>query len=92
MASNSINKVKEKIERTIVGTVISTNMDKTIVVSVERNYTHPLLGKVMRTMKKYKVHDEQEQAKKGDTVEIYTGRPISKTKYMYLARVVPGNR
>lgn len=84
--------VNDKVKRTITGKVISDKMDKTIVVSVERNYTHPLLGKVIRTSKKYKVHDEQGQAKVGDTVEISTGKPISKTKYMYLARVIPVNR
>ncbi|MFI5333102.1 MAG: 30S ribosomal protein S17 [Candidatus Babeliales bacterium] len=78
--------LKEK--RTYIGMVTSDLMDKTIVVRVERTYTHPEFHKTMRTTKKYKVHDEQEQAKIGDTVEFYEGRPVSKTKYMYLARVV----
>jgi len=63
-------------------------MDKTIVVKAERDYIHKLLGKVMRTTKKYKVHDENGLAKMGDVVEFYEGRPVSKTKFMYLARVV----
>lgn len=78
--------LKEK--RTYIGMVTSDLMDKTIVVRVERTYKHPQFHKTMRTTKKYKVHDEQEQAKIGDTVEFYEGRPVSKTKYMYLARVV----
>ena len=81
-----IQEVKEK--RTYTGTVTSDLMDKTVVVRVERTYKHPQFHKTMRTTKKYKVHDEQEQAKVGDTVEFYEGRPLSKTKYMYLARVV----
>lgn len=72
----------------LVGEVISDKMDKTIVVRVERTYMHPVVRKVMRSFKKYKVHDEKEQAKIGDTVEIFEGRPVSKTKYMYLYRIV----
>ncbi|MBA3954548.1 30S ribosomal protein S17 [Candidatus Dependentiae bacterium] len=75
-------------KRVLTGEVISDKMDKTIVVKVERTYTHPRLQKVMRIAKKYKVHDESETAHAGDLVEIYEGRPMSKTKYMYLARVV----
>jgi small subunit ribosomal protein S17 len=77
-------------KRTCIGKVISDHMDKTVVVEVERTYMHPRLSKVMRTSKNYKVHDEHETAKVGDTVEIYEGKPVSKTKYMYMARVVNG--
>ena len=73
------------------GKVVSDKMDKTVVVAIERVYTHPLLKKVMRSVKKYKVHDEDGQAKLGDIVEIYEGRPVSKTKHMYLKRVLPKN-
>lgn len=75
-------------KHTMVGKVVSDRMDKTVVVKVERTYMHPRLKKVMRTSKKYKVHDENEQAALGDTVAIYEGRPVSKTKYMYLSHVV----
>lgn len=78
----------EKPKRIFRGQVVSDKMDKTVVVRVERTYIHPLLEKVIRTSKKYKVHDESETAHLGDVVEIYEGRPVSKTKYMYLARVV----
>lgn len=78
----------QKSKRTLVGKVISNKMEKTAVVAVERAYMHPLLGRVMRTSKKYKVHDERQEAKVGDTVQIYEGRPVSKTKYMYLDKVV----
>ena len=76
------------IQRMLAGEVVSDKMDKTVVVSVERQYTHPRLKKVMRTSKNYKVHDESESASMGDIVEIYEGRPLSKTKYMYLSRII----
>ncbi len=77
-----------KKRRTYTGEVVSDKMDKTVVVEVERSFTHPRLHKVMRTRKTYKVHDEEERAKVGDVVEFYEGRPVSKTKYMYLDRVI----
>lgn len=79
---------QQTVKKELVGTVISDKMDKTIVVRVERTYMHPELKKVVRTSKKYKVHDEGEQARQGDTVKIYEGCPKSKTKYMYLAEVI----
>ncbi len=83
--SDSKDMVPKRIMR---GKVVSDKMDKTVVVQIERSYMHPLFKKVMRSRKKYKVHDETGIAQLGDTVEIYEGRPVSKTKYMYLARVV----
>jgi len=79
---------EQKNKKTLVGKVVSDKMNKTIVVSVERTYVHPLLNKVLKTSKKFKAHDEQEVAKIGDVVEIYEGRPVSKTKYMYLSKVL----
>ena len=76
---------KQKLMR---GTVVSDKTDKTIVVKLVRDYRHPVLGKVIRRVKKYKVHDEQEAARVGDIIDFYEGRPASKTKYMYLSRVV----
>jgi small subunit ribosomal protein S17 len=75
-------------QKTLRGQVVSDKMDKTVVVKVESSYMHPKLKKVMRTSKKYKVHDNDQVARVGDMVDIYEGRPKSKTKYMYLARVV----
>lgn len=77
-----------KPQRLYTGAVVSDKMDKTIVVSVERTYVHPRVHKVMRTSRTFKVHDETKQAKVGDTVEFYEGKPVSKTKYMYLYRIV----
>jgi small subunit ribosomal protein S17 len=75
-------------QRVLMGKVISDDMDKTIVVEVEQTVSHARLHKVIRRVKKYKVHDEHQQAHLGDVVEIYEGRPKSKTKYMYLMKVV----
>jgi small subunit ribosomal protein S17 len=80
--------LQEKKKKSMTGVVVSDSMDKTIAVTIETTHIHPVVGKVVRSRKKYKVHDEQEQASVGDIVEIYEGRPVSKTKYMYLARIV----
>lgn len=79
---------KENQKRTLVGEVVSDKMDKTVVVKTVRTVIHPRFHKTMHKTKKYKVHDENEVAKMGDVVEFYEGRPVSKTKYMYLSRVV----
>lgn len=75
-------------KRFLIGRVISDKMDKTVVVEVERTSTHSKFKKTIRAISKYKVHDEEKKAKVGDLVEIYEGRPVSKTKYMYLERIV----
>lgn len=75
-------------KRLFEGKVVSDKMDKTIVVETVRTYTHPVFHKTMHKTKNYKVHDIGEVAKVGDTVEFYEGIPVSKTKYMYLDRVV----
>lgn len=80
-----------KNKSVFVGHVVSDKMNKTITVRVDRTVRHPQYGKTMRVSKKYKVHDEQRVAKVGDVVEFYTVRPISKTKYMMLHRVVTAN-
>lgn len=72
----------------LMGTVVSDKMDKTIVVEMTRIVKHPLIKKTMRRIKKYKVHDAEEIARVGDVVEFYEGRPVSKTKCMYLFRII----
>lgn len=67
-------------KRILQGTVVSDKTDKTVVVEVERRYTHPLYRKVVRRSKKYHAHDEANTAKIGDWVRIQETRPISKTK------------
>lgn len=78
----------EKKKRIYSGEVVSDKMDKTIVVKYTRTLKHPFFDKVLQQSKKYKVHDEKESAKIGDIVEFYEGRPLSKTKCMYLSRIV----
>ncbi len=72
----------------MTGVVVSDSMDKTIVVKYVRAFLHKKFHKIVKTEKKYKVHDENSVAKVGDKVEFYLGAPKSKTKYMYLHRVI----
>ena len=81
----------EQKKRTLIGEVISDKMDKTVSVTMSRSFKHKRFHKTVRTLKKYKVHDEKNTAKVGDVVEFYEGRPVSKTKCMYLARIVKTN-
>jgi small subunit ribosomal protein S17 len=74
--------------KTLVGTVISDKMDKTVVVSVERVTRHPLYGKTVKSNKKYKAHDEKNEAKMGDTVRICECRPISKDKSFFVQEIL----
>ncbi len=67
-------------KRVLQGTVVSDKNNKTIVVEVERRYTHPLLKKTVRRTKKYHAHDEANAHKVGDTVQIEESAPISKNK------------
>ena len=64
-------------KRVLQGVVVSDKNDKTIVVQVERRYTHPLLKKTVRRTKKYHAHDEKNSFKVGDQVSIEETRPIS---------------
>ena len=66
--------------RRLTGVVTSDKMDKTVVVSVERRYRHPLYKKVVRSTKKYMSHDENNACRMGDTVRIVESRPYSKRK------------
>jgi small subunit ribosomal protein S17 len=79
---------EQKAKRVYKGIVVSNKMDKTLVVKTERTFAQKEFSKIMKTSKKYKVHDEKEQANIGDIVEFFEGRPVSKTKYMYLSQVV----
>ncbi|MGE3231928.1 MAG: 30S ribosomal protein S17 [Hyphomicrobium sp.] len=67
-------------KRVLQGVVVSNKNNKTIVVEVERRYTHPLLRKTVRRTKKYHAHDENNVFKEGDRVEIQESAPISKLK------------
>ena len=67
-------------KRVLQGVVVSDKNAKTVVVEVERRYTHPLLKKTMRRSKKFHAHDEDDGFKVGDIVRIEESRPISKNK------------
>jgi small subunit ribosomal protein S17 len=67
-------------KRVLQGVVISDKQDKTIVVKVERRFTHPVMKKTVRRSKNYHAHDEANAAKVGDTVSIQESRPHSKMK------------
>ncbi|RMG96390.1 MAG: 30S ribosomal protein S17 [Chloroflexi bacterium] len=64
----------------LVGVVTSDKMDKTVVVAVTTTKRHPLYGKVVRVVKKYKAHDEANECRVGDRVQIIESRPISRHK------------
>ena len=70
------------------GTVVSDKMDKTINVIVETKKTHPLYGKRVKYSKKFKAHDENNEARIGDKVEIMETRPLSATKRFRLVKIV----
>ena len=70
------------------GIVTKAKMDKTITVESERRYIHPRFKKYMRTKTRYKAHDENNEAREGDTVCITETRPLSKTKRWRLVEVL----
>jgi small subunit ribosomal protein S17 len=76
---------KRKVE---VGRVVSDVMDRTVVVEVRNAAAHSTYGKIVRRDKKLKVHDEENEAKVGDTVRIMETRPLSKTKRWRLVEIV----
>ncbi|MBO5308886.1 MAG: 30S ribosomal protein S17 [Lentisphaeria bacterium] len=71
-----------------VGVVVSDVQDKTIVVNVDRRKQHPLYKKVVRVSKKFTAHDENNEARKGDTVRIVETRPLSKNKRWRLLEII----
>ena len=73
-------RVEKMPKRILQGVVVSDKQEKTVVVKVERRFTHPLLKKTVRRSKNYHAHDEQRKFKVGDTVSIEETRPISKLK------------
>ena len=74
--------------KTYRGTVVSDKMDKTITVIIETRKTHPLYGKRVKYSQKFKAHDELNEARIGDFVEIMETRPLSATKRFRLVKVL----
>lgn len=76
---------KKKI---LTGTVVSDKMDKTVVVSVERNYRHPVYKKYIRKRVKFVAHDERNEGRIGDVVMITESRPLSRSKRWRMSRIL----
>jgi len=79
---------ERNLRKTMIGTVTSDKMDKTIVVSVEQNVAHPIYKKTVKKTYKLKAHDEENECKIGDRVEVMETRPLSKDKRWRLIKIV----
>ncbi|GMV68766.1 MAG: 30S ribosomal protein S17 [Pseudomonadota bacterium] len=83
---------ESKLNRTLVGRVVSDKMDKTITVAIERRIKHPLYGKYVTRTSKLHAHDEENACQEGDLVRVVESRPISKSKSWQLVEVVERRR
>ena len=88
IALAGVSKVEAVGARTLTGRVVSTKMQKTIAVEIERLVRHEMYGKFIRRTTKLLAHDENGESKEGDTVEITPCRPLSRRKSWKLSRVV----
>jgi len=79
---------ENKLQRTIVGRVVSDKMDKTVSVAIERTIKHPVYGKYIRRTSKVMAHDAANECKPGDRVAIAECKPISKNKSWAVVNVV----
>src|SRR5580658_172558 len=86
MAEESVKPVSRRNEK--VGNVVSTKMQKTIVVEVEMRKAHPKYKRIVKSNKKFYAHDEQNSARVGDVVRIRESRPLSKLKRWALEEIV----
>ena len=80
--------MERNLRKSRIGVVVSDKMDKTIVVAVVRKVKHPLYKKYITRTKKFKAHDELNECRIGDKVEIVETRPLSKDKCWRLAQIV----
>lgn len=80
--------MERNLRKTRIGKVVSDKMQKTIVVAVEDKVRHPLYGKTINRTKKFKAHDENNDANINDKVEIMETRPLSRDKTWRLVRIV----
>jgi len=79
---------KGSLIQTQIGRIVSDKMDKTVTVLVERRVKHPLYGKVVTRSRKYHAHDEANEYKEGDLVEIEACRKLAKTKAWRVKRLI----
>jgi small subunit ribosomal protein S17 len=87
-ASTHPARANRAARKTRTGEVVSSSMNKTIVVRTVTRVPHPKFGKIVKQMRKFYAHDEQNQAKPGDTVRIMETRPLSKLKRWRLVEVI----
>lgn len=85
LASEELSRNRRKLRQ---GVVSSDKMQKTIVVTINNLVRHPIYGRILKRDKKLKVHDENNEAHIGDTVEIMETRPLSKDKCWRLLRII----
>ena len=79
---------KKKVQRTVIGRVVSDKMDKTVSVAIERLIKHPVYGKYIRRTSKVLAHDAANECKSGDRVAISECKPVSKNKSWAVVDVV----
>ena len=79
---------ERNLRKTRTGKVVSNKMDKTIVVAVENNVKHPVIGKIVKRTYKLKAHDENNTCNIGDTVKVMETIPLSKDKRWRLVEVI----
>ena len=80
--------MERNLRKERLGVVVSSKMDKTVVVAVERKEKHPLYGKFVKKTTKFVAHDEKNECGEGDTVLIMETRPLSKTKNWRVEKIV----
>jgi small subunit ribosomal protein S17 len=80
--------MERNLRKERIGVVVSTKMDKSIVVAVKRKFKHPIYGKYINKTKKLMAHDEENTCNIGDTVRISETRPLSKNKSWRLVEII----
>ena len=80
--------IERTLRKTRVGMVVSTKMDKTVVVAVEDNVKHPVYSKIIKHTLKVHAHDENNECGVGDRVEVMETRPLSKTKRWRVTEII----
>ncbi|MCM1529161.1 MAG: 30S ribosomal protein S17 [Alistipes sp.] len=79
---------ERNLRKTRVGKVVSDKMDKTVVVAIVDNVKHPLYKKIIKNTVKFKAHDENNECRIGDRVEIMETRPLSKDKRWRVVSII----
>ena len=79
---------EQKVQRRVVGVVVSNKMNKTVSIAIERRVQHPVVGKYIRRTTKLMAHDENNECRTGDRVAISECRPISKNKAWRVVEIV----